>query len=119
LADPPVFDLTTWQTTSFFDFSLVRKTSWPGASGVAIRMTAPCGKTRTVCVFSENGSRLSEPSTLRAPFTVTGISRGTGCGRVIVSLGDLEAGEAGVVVVVVVAEGVSASFKIGAIDYPL
>lgn len=120
LADPPVFDFTTWQTTSFFVFSFVRKTSWPGASGVAMRITAPCGKTSTVCVVSENGSRLSDPSTVRAPLTVTGISRGTGCGRVGVSLGDFEAGDAGVVaVVVVVAESVSASFNIGAIEYPL
>ena len=110
LAEPPDFDFTTWQTTSVFVFSLVRKTSWPGARGVAMRITAPCGKIRTVWVVSEKGSRLSEPSMVRAPLTVTGISRGTGCGRVGVSFGDWEA---------VVVVSASASFKIGAIEYPL
>src|SRR5215472_2527615 len=43
-------------------------------------MTAPLPNTRTVCVVSEKGSRLSPPATVRAPFTVTGISAATGCG---------------------------------------
>ena len=72
------FDLMTWQTTSFLVFSLVRKMSWPADKGEARRITAPWLNTRTVLVFSEKGSRLSEPSTVRAPFTVTGISRATG-----------------------------------------
>jgi len=35
-------------------------------------MTAPLPKTRTVLVVSEKGSRLSLPSTVRAPLIVTG-----------------------------------------------
>ncbi len=42
-------------------------------------MTAPAPNTRTVLVVSEKGSRLSLPSMVRAPFTVTGISSATGC----------------------------------------
>src|SRR5580765_1454099 len=48
-------------------------------------MTAPLPKINTVLVLSENGSRLSLPPTARAPFTVTGTSRATGCGRAAVS----------------------------------
>src|SRR6266850_1589563 len=72
-------DLTTWQTTSFLVFSLVRKSNWPGATEEARRMTAPLPKIRTVFVASENGSRLALPSTVRAPFTETGTSSATGC----------------------------------------
>src|SRR6266850_4551565 len=72
-------DLTTWQTTSFLVFSLVRKSNWPGATEEARRMTAPLPKIRTVFVASEKGSRLALPSTLRAPFTETGTSSATGC----------------------------------------
>src|SRR5579859_58017 len=46
-----------------------------------MRSTAPWPKTSTVCERSEKGSRLSEPSMERAPFTVTGTSSATGCGR--------------------------------------
>ena len=42
-------------------------------------MTAPLPKIRTVLVVSEKGSRLSLPSTERAPFTVTETSNATGC----------------------------------------
>jgi hypothetical protein len=84
-------DFTTWHTTSFFDFSFVRKTSCPGASKAEIRITAPWPKTKTVADFSEKGSRLSEPSTVRAPLTVTGISSATGFGRAGASGGDLGA----------------------------
>jgi len=42
-------------------------------------MTAPAPNTRTVLVVSEKGSRLSLPSMVRAPLTVTGISSATGC----------------------------------------
>src|SRR5262249_49762377 len=70
---------TTWQTTSFFVFSLVRNRSCPGATPELKRITAPEPNTSTVCVVSENGSRLSLPSTVRTPFTLTEISRATGC----------------------------------------
>src|SRR5579864_3225107 len=49
-------------------------------------MTAPLPKTRTVLVVSENGSRLSLPSTVRAPLTVTGTSSATGCGLLPVAV---------------------------------
>src|SRR5208282_6706758 len=108
----------TWQTTSFLVFSLVRKTSCPGAREEARRITAPWTKTRTVLVDSEKGARLSEPSTVRAPLTVTGISRATGWGRTGVSLAGLEGRTAGGAEAVGVATGASSSFKIGAIEYP-
>src|SRR6266849_7859171 len=76
-------DFTTWQTTSFLVLSLVRKRSWPGATDAESRITAPLASTRTVLVVSENGSRLSLPSTARAPLTVTGTSSVTGCALLI------------------------------------
>src|SRR6267142_7252639 len=106
---PSVLDFTTTQTTSFFVFSFVRKTSCPGASWAEIRNTAPCPKTSTVCERSEKGSRLSEPSTERAPFTVTGTSSATGCGR---------AGAAGMPGVAG-AVAFSGSFKMGVINNSL
>lgn len=53
-------------------------------------------KTSTVLVDSEKGSRLSLPSTVRAPFTVTASSRATGCGREADSSGrnEVDAGAA-------------------------
>jgi len=72
----------TWQTTSFLVLSLVRKRSCPGATDDESRITAPFASTSTVLVASENGSRLSLPSTVRAPFTVTGTSSATGCALV-------------------------------------
>jgi hypothetical protein len=65
---------------------LVKKSSWPGATEEDKRTTAPCPKIKTVLVDSENGSRLSLPATVRAPFTVTETSNATGCGRDDVSL---------------------------------
>src|ERR1700730_6069089 len=59
-------------------------------------MTAPLPKTSTVFVVSEKGSRLSVPSTARAPLTVTGTSSATGCGRLAVAVsskGDAGAAE--------------------------
>ncbi len=50
-------------------------------------MTAPLPKMRTVLVVSEKGSRLSLPSTARAPLTVTGTSSATGCCLMAVSPG--------------------------------
>ena len=64
-------------------------------------MTAPLPKTRTVFVVSENGSRLSLPSTVRAPLTVTGTSSATGCGLLPVAVSSgrgLAATEAGAAV---------------------
>src|ERR1700731_4183287 len=75
------FEFTTWQTTSFFVFSLVRNSNWPGATEEDRRTTAPCPNIKTVFVDSEKGSRLSLPATARAPFTVTGSSSATGWGR--------------------------------------
>src|SRR6266850_656932 len=85
-------DLTTWQTTSFLVFSLVRKSNCPGATEEERRMTAPLPITRTVLVVSEKGSRLSLPSTVRAPLTVTGTSSATGCCLMAVSPGSAEVG---------------------------
>src|SRR5580658_7324790 len=76
----------TWHTTSFFVFSLVRNSNWPADTGEPSRITAPLPKTRTVFVVSENGSRLSLPSIVRAPLTVTGTSRATGCGLLPVAV---------------------------------
>src|SRR5580658_2858189 len=76
----------TWQTTSFFVFSLVRNSNWPADTGEPSRITAPLPKTRTVFVVSENGSRLSLPSIVRAPLTVTGTSSATGCGLLPVAV---------------------------------
>jgi hypothetical protein len=61
-------------------------------------MTAPEPKIKTLLVVSEKGSRLSLPSTVRAPLTVTGTSRATGCGLAAVSVGreDVEAGRGAV-----------------------
>src|SRR5258708_11506654 len=42
-------------------------------------MTAPLPKISTVLVLSAKGSRLSLPSRARAPLTVTGTSKATGC----------------------------------------
>src|SRR2546429_9731142 len=55
-------------------------------------MTAPLPITRTVLVVSEKGSRLSLPSTVRAPLTVTGTSSATGCCLTAVSPGNVEFG---------------------------
>src|SRR5207302_4075141 len=55
-------------------------------------MTAPLPMTRTVLVVSEKGSRLSLPSTVRAPLTVTGTSSATGCCLMAVSPGCVEVG---------------------------
>src|SRR5207253_5129859 len=55
-------------------------------------MTAPLPWIITVLVASEKGSRLSPPSTVRAPFTATGTSRATGCGLVGGSPGAAEPG---------------------------
>src|SRR5437660_11580255 len=111
---PSVLDFTTTQTTSFLVFSLVRKTSCPGASSAEMRSTAPCPKTSTVCERSEKGSRLSEPSTDREPFTVTGTSSATGCGRA----GALPAGAAGIPGAVGAA-AFSGSFTMGVINHSL
>ena len=51
------------------------------------RMTAPDPWTITVFVDSENGSRLSLPSMVRAPFTVMGTSSATGWGFAVESPG--------------------------------
>src|SRR6266850_3637982 len=85
-------DLTTWQTTSLLVFSLVRKSNCPGATEEERRMTAPLPKTRTVLVVSEKGSRLSLPSTVRAPLIVTGTSSATGCCLMAESPGSAEIG---------------------------
>src|ERR1700731_4832103 len=77
------FEVTTWHTTSFFVFSLVRNSNWPGATEEDKRTTAPCPKIKTVFVDSEKGSRLSLPATVRAPFTVTATSSATGWGRAV------------------------------------
>jgi hypothetical protein len=74
-------EVTTWHTTSFFVFSLVKNSNWPGATEEDKRTTAPCPNIKTVFVDSEKGSRLSLPATARAPFTVTPTSRATGWGR--------------------------------------
>ena len=71
-------------------------------------MTAPWPKINTVFVDSENGSRLSEPSTVRAPFTVTGTSKATGWAGLV-------AGAAGGVV----AAEFSTSLTIGAMGHSL
>jgi hypothetical protein len=68
-------------------------------------ITAPLPKTSTVCVVSENGSRLALPSMVRAPFTVTGISTAAGCGLAPVPAVDCEES--------------SGSFAIGAMAYLL
>src|SRR5580700_9829488 len=105
----------TWHTTSFFVFSLVRNSNWPADTGEARRMTAPLPKTRTVFVVSEKGSRLSLPSTVRAPLTETGTSRATGCGLAAVSAGT-EAVEEGRGAVSDMADESSFSLAMGAMD---
>src|SRR5947207_13749001 len=55
-------------------------------------MTAPLPMTGTGLVVSEKGSRLSLPSTVRAPLTVTGTSSATGCCLMAVSPGSVEVG---------------------------
>src|SRR5439155_1008218 len=78
--------------TCALPISLVRKSNWPGASAECSLMTAPLPWIITVLVASEKGSRLSPPSTVRAPFTATGTSRATGCGLVGGSPGAAEPG---------------------------
>lgn len=73
-------------------------------------------KTSTVLVDSEKGSRLSLPSTVRAPFTVTGSSRATGCGREAVSSGRNEVDAGAAEEVEGIAVKTSLSFVIGAIN---
>src|SRR6266850_936282 len=107
-------DLTTWQTTSFLVFSLVRKSNCPGATEEVRRMTAPLPKTRTVLVVSEKGSRLSLPSTVRAPLIVTGTSSATGCCLMAISLGNVVA-DAGRCAVSGLADKVSFSLAVGGI----
>src|SRR6266436_3302935 len=53
-------------------------------------MTAPLPKMSTVLVLSEKGSRLSLPSTARAPLIVTGTSNATGCCLMAASPGEVE-----------------------------
>src|SRR5258708_11044888 len=86
-------NFTTWQTTSFLVFSLVRKSNCPGVTEEARRMTAPVPKISTVLVDSEKGSRLSLPSTARAPLIVTGTSSATGCCLIAESPGSVGTGE--------------------------
>ncbi len=56
-------------------------------------MTAPVPKISTVLVDSEKGSRLSLPSTARAPLIVTGTSSATGCCLIAESPGSVGTGE--------------------------
>src|SRR5580700_7872755 len=111
----------TWHTTSFFVFSLVRNSNWPADTDEPSRMTAPLPKTRTVFVLSENGSRLSLPSTVRAPLTVTGTSSATGCGRLAVAVSSWRGTGAAETAVAVSGGAVrtAVSLLVGAIGYSL
>src|SRR2546422_10428796 len=55
-------------------------------------MTAPLPKMSTVLVLSEKGSRLSLPSTARAPLILTGTSNATGCCLMAASPGEVVVG---------------------------
>src|SRR5215472_13460605 len=77
-------------------------------------MTAPLPWTITVLVASEKGSRLSLPSTARAPFTVMGTSSATGCGLVAELFKAAEPGRT----LVSEVSSVSGSLTIGDIERP-
>jgi len=56
----------------FFRFLVREEKKLPAVTPGSGRITAPLPNTSTVCVVSENGSRLLLPSTVRAPFTGNG-----------------------------------------------